>query len=101
MRRNMDEILASQKQMLIRRGEPADKVDDQTMADLFAKHLDHIEDWIASQANIETIYINYNQILNDPNHLTKEVVKFLGDNLDVLPMLGIIDHNLYRQRQKA
>ena len=55
---------------------------------------------IASQANIETIYINYNQILNDPNHLTKEVVKFLGDNLDVLPMLGIIDHNLYRQRQR-
>src|SRR5215468_11569905 len=38
MRRAMSEILASQRKMLMRRGEPADKVPDEKMAAMFNKH---------------------------------------------------------------
>ena len=39
MRRKMEEILASQRQMLVRRGEWPDRVSDARMAEMFAKHL--------------------------------------------------------------
>ena len=39
IRRNIDEILASQRKMLIHRGEDPDKQDDATMKVLFEKHV--------------------------------------------------------------
>ena len=52
MRRNMDEMLASQKKMLVRRGEPTDTVSDAMMAKFFAKHVAEIQAWIDTQPNI-------------------------------------------------
>src|SRR5258705_7795512 len=51
MRRSMPEILASQRQMLIRRGEPADDVADDKMAAMFEKHVAQVEAWPAGQPN--------------------------------------------------
>src|SRR5258705_6593783 len=65
MRRAMPEILASQRQMLIRRGEPADAVPDDKMAAMFEKHVVQVESWLAAQPNIETIYVSYNEVIND------------------------------------
>src|SRR5882762_11870166 len=60
MRRAMPEILASQRQMLIRRGEPADTIPDDKMAAMFEKHLAQVELWLAGQTNINVLYISYN-----------------------------------------
>ena len=46
MRRRMDEILASQHKMLIRRGEPSEKISDEQMAALFRKHLKRLKTWL-------------------------------------------------------
>src|SRR4030065_1945559 len=59
MHRKMDEILASQKQMLVRRGEPTDKASDSTLADLFSRHLQKVEAWLAAQKNMQVLYIQY------------------------------------------
>ena len=45
--RDLGEILASQKQMLVRRGEPADKIDDESLGALFQKHLLQVEKWLS------------------------------------------------------
>src|ERR1700742_3020455 len=47
IRRRIEEVLASQKQMLIRRGEPTDTVSDQKMADIFQRHVKDVESWLA------------------------------------------------------
>ena len=47
MRRNMDEVLASQRRMLERRGQPANPADDPKMAAFFTKHLAQVEQWAA------------------------------------------------------
>ena len=49
MRRRMEEILASQRQMLLRRDEPADQSADATMTALFETHLRQIDAWLAGQ----------------------------------------------------
>jgi len=99
MQRNMDEILSSQRQMLIRRGEPTDTVDDKELAALFQKHLDQVTAWIADQHNFDIIYVNYNEVMSDPHSYALMVNQFLGEALDAGKMARVIDPGLYRQRQ--
>ncbi len=98
MRRNMSEILASQRQMLIRRGEPADSVNDAEMGALFARHLQQVEAWLAGQSNMRVLYVNYNELVKAPLAHAQRVNEFLGGRLDVARMAGAVDPNLHRQR---
>jgi LPS sulfotransferase NodH len=99
MRRSMDEILASQKQMLVRRGEPADKVNDAEMACLFEKHLQEIQTWLDRQPHITYLDIDYNAMLRDPHPQLARVHPFLGCTLDMKKMAEVVDPALYRQRK--
>jgi hypothetical protein len=100
MRRAMPEILASQRQMLIRRGEPADAVPDDKMAAMFEKHVAQVETWLAAQPNIETIYVSYNEVMKAARPHAELVNKFLGGTLNVDAMVGVADAALYRQRRE-
>lgn len=98
MRRNMHEILASQKEMLIRRGEPTDKVSDEQIAELYAKHLSKIEAWLSKQQNMKVLYVSYNDFLAEPEKHGEKIVQFLDQPLQVEQMAQVVDKNLYRQR---
>ena len=99
MRRAMSEILASQRQMLLRRGEPADAVPDEKMAAMFEMHIAQVESWLASQPNIETLYVSYNQVMKDPRPHAERINDFLGGSLNVDAMTVVADRSLYRQKQ--
>jgi hypothetical protein len=98
MRRNMAEILASQKQMLIHRGEAADAVSDEQLALIFAKHLKRFDAWVARQPNVEIMYVSYNEMLEAPAEHASRVNQFLGGTLDLAKMVAVVDKALYRQR---
>jgi hypothetical protein len=98
MRREMEEILASQKKMLSVMGQSNDKVTDEQLAAIYQKHLARTESWLAGQPNLEVIYLNYNTIVNDPTKSILQVQSFLNGDLDVEKMQGVVDRNLYRQR---
>jgi hypothetical protein len=98
MRRNIDEVLSSQRQMLIRRGEPADTIADGKMAALFEKHVQRVEDWLDQQPNIDVLYIHYSDVLADPAEQAQRVNRFLDNALDAEKMAQVVDPNLYRQR---
>ncbi|MFQ5420032.1 MAG: sulfotransferase family protein [Anaerolineae bacterium] len=98
-RRHMPEILASQRKMLIRRDEDADKMDDGQMAALFEKHLLNIEQWLAAQPNFSTLFVHYSEVLADPLAHAQKINAFLGGGLDVVAMATVVDPALYRNRQ--
>lgn len=98
MRRNMDEILASQRKMLARKGLESSTPDDRTMRDLYKKHLDSIDEWLKRQSHIDTLYLNYNEVLETPFKKAKQLSRFLLNRLDVDKMAGIVDRSLYRNR---
>jgi hypothetical protein len=98
MRRAMEEVLASQRRMLINRGENPDKVSDDQIAEVFERNLQQTERWINSQAHATRIDINYEQLIDNPRPLVTEINGFLGGGLDEDRMLGVIDPSLYRQR---
>lgn len=99
MRRKIEEILASQRRMLIRRGEDPDKVDDAKMAQLFAHHLKQVQGWMADQPNVEFIEISFNETVGDPMTQAEQIDAFLGGGLDIEQMVNVVDPALYRQRR--
>jgi hypothetical protein len=99
MRRKMEEVLASQRKMLIRRGEPAPRISDEEMAELFKRHLREVDTWLARQPHIEVIYVWYNEVLEDPMAPAERINQLLGNTLDVEKMVNVVDPTLYRQRR--
>ncbi len=98
MRRKIEEVLASQAKMLANRGEDS-KVDDATMADLFAKHVKQVKAWMDSQSNLQYIDVDYNAMLADPTPYVHKINEFLGGELDIEQMQAVVDPDLYRQRK--
>jgi hypothetical protein len=98
MRREMGEILASQRKMLDHLGELHGQVDDATMARLFAQHLAKITAWLERQPNVDVLYVSYNDVLADPRTQAERLNHFLGGGLDVAAMVEVVDPELYRNR---
>ncbi len=101
LRRNIDEILASQRKMLVHRGEDPDAVDDAQMTALLQKHVQQVEQWLARQPNVEVLYIHYTDMVTDPLSQIARVSRFLGRDLDLESMAQVVDPDLYRNRQPA
>jgi hypothetical protein len=99
MQRRMEEILASQKQMLVRRGEAADAVSDDKLADVLDRHLTGVETWMSDRPNVDVLYVSFNETLEAPLEQAQRINQFLGNTLDVEEMVGVVDQTLYRQRR--
>ena len=98
MRREIAEILASQKQMLIRRGEPSEG-DDQKMAEIFQEHLKRVRVWLANRPNMEVLYVDYNTLMADPIPEIKTVAEFLGLGDHLEAMLAVPESELIDREQ--
>lgn len=100
MRRSMDEILASQKQMLIRSGKPTDEISDEKLAELYNKHVIKVENWMSQQSNLRVFDVDYNDLMQNPDPYPEKIQQFLGVEMDIERMSGVVDPALYRQRKK-
>jgi len=99
MRRSMDEILASQKQMLIRSEKPTDEISDEKLAELYSKHLVKVESWVSQQPNILVFDVDYNDLMQNPEPYPAKIQRFLGVEMDTDEMSRVVDPALYRQRK--
>lgn len=101
MRRDLNEILSSQKKMLGRLGKEDDNIPDDKMAKVYEEHLKEVRGWLVRQPNIETLYVNYNAMLKDPTEALTRINEFLGGDMDVSVMAAVVDKELYRERKAA
>lgn len=100
MQRKMEEVLASQRQMLLRRGEAPDKVKDEVMAEMFDKHLAAVHAWLERQPNTQVLYMRYDELVSQPRENIDKVARFLDLPLKLDEMLRIPDKKLYRQKSQ-
>lgn len=98
MRRNISEILASQRQMLINRGENPDAVSDAQLAAYYENHLKQIEIWLKNTDQVQFVCMDYNRMISSPEIQLKQIESFLGRRLNIEAMMAVIDPALYRQR---
>jgi hypothetical protein len=98
MRRDIDEVLASQNKMLVNRGEK-DESDDALMADAYRSHLASVRLMAKKKPNWRLIEIRYDQSIRDPAGVARLVNGFLGDRYDEQRMVAAVDEKLYRNRK--
>lgn len=97
MQRKIPEILASQRKMLQHRNEASSITDDE-MAQQFQEHLKAVKYWIARKPNMRVLYVDYNDVVNEPEPLCTTLVEFLELPLDLKSMQAVPLRSLYRNR---
>jgi len=97
MERELKEILASQKKMLLNRNESS-TLDDAEMELQFRNHLAGVKAWLVRQSNIEVLYVNFNSLIADPTPLCNRIAEFISVPLNVNRMRSVPSEKLYRNR---
>lgn len=100
MRRDLDEILRSQDQMLQRRGPPAGPSSD-LMKTHFERHLKSLDAWLSHQPNFQVLYCSHADVIQNPRASSEQVAAFLERDLDLISMQAVVDPTLHRQRSKG
>jgi hypothetical protein len=97
VRRDLEEVLASQRKMLERRGESHD-IDAEKMRELFQDDLWRSTWLLKHDPRFELLEVHYREILAQPMEQARRVNAFLGGGLDVESMAAAVDPTLYRNR---
>lgn len=98
MQRPLPEVLASQDQMLKRRGTYKNGVDPAIITAAFEKHLRDVNAWFESKSYVKVLRVPYQEVLNNPEKIAEQLEKFLEVDLNVDEMIQEVDPSLYRNR---
>jgi hypothetical protein len=100
MRRNLHEVLASQAKMLDRRGEE-NTAEDEDMLRMYESHLDKVKFQLRFRDWFEVLYLDFSEVVGDPETQAKRLNEFVGGHLDIEKMAMQVDPNLYRNRAES
>jgi hypothetical protein len=94
MTRDLNEVLKSQQKMI---GKTED-VFPVKLYNKFQKLLSNIEVWKKKEPGVELIYLDYKDVLDNPEFTVKSIERFLGVPLNRSEMINCIDKKLYRTK---
>jgi hypothetical protein len=95
MERPLPEVLASQDEMLKRRGS-AEPLDHAVLTNAFRGHMREIVAWLEQREDIPLCRIGYRKVLSDPQGCAQTVRDFVNLDLNVEAMAREVDPSLYR-----
>lgn len=98
MKRDLDEILASQGKMLARMGRKG-AADQESLRDVFDRQLASAVTFAENRPNMRTLSVAYAGVLLDPVKAIETISTFLGADLDVAAAAAVVDPTLYRERR--
>jgi hypothetical protein len=101
MRRDLDEVIASQEEMLRRLGKESSGLDKARLAEIYQRQLAEVIVWLQSQPNFSMLSVIHRDVLDDPERVIHALDGFLGGQLNTGAMLRVPDTSLYRQRREA
>ncbi len=97
MRRELEEVVASQNKMLDRRGEPQHTEDDR-MQGLFKDDLWRANYLLKNAPHLDALEVHYREVIEHPLEEARRISQFLGRDLDLESMASVVDPELYRNR---
>ncbi|MDD3646989.1 MAG: sulfotransferase [Candidatus Dojkabacteria bacterium] len=96
IRRDLDEILASQQIML----KEEDKRVDDIVRKIFTRDVEKAKRIAKERENIEMLEVWYPDVVRNPGHEIERIYSFLELDLDKDKMLEAVDPKLYRNKKK-
>ena len=98
MERPLPEVLASQDEMLKRRGS-TDLVDHALMTQAFREHMQQVISWLELRNEIPVCRMGFRKVLRDPPSSAQTICDFLEMNLNKEAMARAVEISLYRNRR--
>lgn len=98
MERPLPEVVASQAEMIRRRGTSGAPLAEAALIAGLRAHLNQVNAWLAQKRDIPVSRLEYHSVLHDPKGAAAKVQDFLRMALDVEAMARQVDPSLYRQR---
>jgi hypothetical protein len=100
MKRNIEEVVASQNVMLQRHGKDTDSLPEERLIEVFEAQLLKVGVYLKEHPNFKVLELNYNEVLADPVPAVQALNDFLGGSLNTEAMIHVVDPSLYRQRKQ-
>lgn len=97
MQRDMQEILASQEQMLART--EGARSNDTRIADVYGDHLRQVARFMAQRPCFRSLTLLYGDVVDRPEAAATRIRAFLTRPLDISRMAAAVDRDLYRNRR--
>ena len=101
MRRDLDEVLASQQKMIDRLESADADADAAAMKEAFRNDIARVRVLCRTRPNFALCEIRYRDAVADPAAASRAVNAFLGGRLDEAAMRAAVDAALYRNRANA
>jgi hypothetical protein len=101
MRRNLDEVLASQNKMIQRLGTEDSTAAEEAMKEAYRNDIVRTRLLCKNRPNFELIEINYKDTIGEPAATARSVNTFVGGHLDEAAMREAVDSGLYRNRAEG
>jgi hypothetical protein len=99
MRRDLDEVVASQAKMLARTGKKGGGMTPEALKRVFATQLESVDRAVRGRADMRRLEVSYNAVVGDPGGAGASVADFLGLGPDAGAMMAAgVDPALYRNR---
>jgi hypothetical protein len=98
MNRSLQEVVASQTEMIKQLGAAGPSLNAAAMMATFEMHLNQVAAWLDSQKNIAVCRVHHGSLLTAPREEAMRVHEFLALPLDVGAMASQVDISLHRQR---
>jgi len=98
MQRPLPEVIASQDQMLRRRGTYKEGVNSAVISASFEKHLRDVHTWLDGKPTVQVLWIPYHDVLQDARRVGQKLTDFLELPLNLEAIVGQVDGSLYRNR---
>jgi len=98
MERPLPEVVASQAEMIRRRGTTGAALPESALIAGLRMHLNQVNAWLAARPEIKVNRLEYHLVVRDPRSAAERVQKFLSVPLDIEAMAAQVDPSLYRQR---
>jgi hypothetical protein len=97
LHRNLDEVVASQRAMLDRRGRSGDSLTDAELAQVYAGQLVRIQQWLRRAPGVQVLTVNYVHALADPAGTVARLAAFLGEPFNQSRAAAAVEPALRRQ----
>lgn len=94
MNRDLSEVIKSQQKMI---GKNTENLPIKLFQS-YTKHLNQVEIWKEKEPNVELIYLDYKEVLDNTGQAIEKIVKFIGVEMDKEAMKLCVDTSLYRNK---
>jgi hypothetical protein len=98
MRRNLDQVIASQRTMLQRQGRRGADLAGEQLKALFAQQVENVLRGVRERGEMKVLEVRYEELIAEPLAGARMVAGFLGQSLDERAMAAAVDPALYRNR---